>query len=1199
MLSHWIALNLIKGQRMARLSLSLLGLFQVTLDEKPVTNFESNKVRALLAYLAVEADRAHRREALAELLWPGRGERSALANLRYALYDLRNDIGDREADPPFLWITRRTLQFNRESDYTLDVEVFEERISDSAIQRFSESAIRSLQLAVSLYRGSFLEGFSVGDSPAFEEWTLFKREQIGRRMLSALYRLAAVYEQRGEYEQAQHCVRRQLELEPWQEEAHRQLMRLLTLSGQRSAALAQYETCRRLLAEELGVEPARETIALYESIRDGRLGDKETRRQGDSPRLPLSLSPSLPLSPFVGREHELAQLDGFLEAALAGQGRVVFVTGDAGSGKTALVNEFIRRAMETHSNVITVSGSCNAHTGIGDPYLPFREIVQLLTGDIEAKRAGGAITREHALRLWAVLPDAVQVLVDAGPNLIDLFVPGAALALRAEAFAPRGAIWRTRLDDLVQRAATHPGSTALQQADLFEQVTRVLQSLARQHPLILVLDDLQWADAGSISLLFHLGRRLAGHRILIVGAYRPGEAALGRSEERHPLEPIVNEFQRDFGDIQVDLAQANGRQFVEAFLESEPNRLSAAFRETLHQHTGGHPLFTVELLRGLRERGDLVRDETGRWMEGPTLDWEKLPARVEAVIAERLSRLPEEWQATLETASVEGGDFTAEVVARVQGLDEGEIAQRLSGALSKQHRLVAAQSLQRLGKQRLSRYRFRHYLFQKYLYNRLDEVERARLHEAVGNALETLYEGNEVQAGIVPSAVVVHLARHFEAAGMVNKAADYLFRAGKRAVQMSAHKEAIAHYTRGIELLRTQSDSPERAQRELVLQIALGTPLQALKSYGAPERGRAYARARELSLQIGQTSDIFETLLLQWSFDMPRAKHRQAFALAEQLFDLARQMQDPAQMAVAHATLGISLLYLGKFTRARVHLDRALAGYDPQQHHSLAIPIGQDLKVTCLAYSSWILWFLGYPDQALRQTREVITLARELEHPYSLGFALGIAGCVVHLRCGKYDAAMEEAETLLQLWEEQGFALYQAWGMCVKGRVLTEWGQMEEGIATLRKGVAACKSVGIIASHTQQLANFAEACRNAGQVEEGLDVVAEALALVEETGERHFEADLYLRKGELLLMLGDDDQITAEANNCLRRAIEIARRQKAKSWELRAVMILCRLWHRQGKREEARQLLAEMYGWFTEGFDTLDLQKAKSLLEAW
>ncbi|RLC60629.1 MAG: hypothetical protein DRI80_10610 [Chloroflexota bacterium] len=1177
-----VVLSLLGEMTMAHLSLYLLGTFQVTLDDKPVTSFKSNKVRALLAYLAVEANRLHRRETLAGLLWPKWPDRDALSNLRYALYDLRRAIGDHTAKPPFLKITRDTLQFNTASDYSLDVTAFEQRITS---QRIGESAISSLQSAISLYRGPFLEGFSIGDSPAFEEWVLFERERLERQALDALHRLAAIHEQCGEYEQAQRYVRRQLELEPWQEEAHQQLMRLLALSGQRSAALAQYEVCRRLLAEGLGIEPARGTTALYEQIKAG------SRLQVPDSRLGVRLStlqPATQLTSFVAREQELMRLDGFLETALAGQGQVVFVTGDAGSGKTALVDEFIRRSMETHGDVVAAGGNCNAHTGIGDPYLPFREIVQLLTGDIEAKRAGGAITREHALRLWAVLPDAVQALVDAGPNLIDLFVPGAALVLRVEAFVPRGVIWRARLDDLVQRAALHPDSTDLQQVNLFEQITRVLQSLARQHPLILVLDDLQWADTGSISLLFHLGRRLAGSRILVIGAYRPGEVALGRGGERHPLEHIINEFQRDFGDIQVDLAQADGRQFVEAFLDSEPNRLSAAFRETLYRHTNGHPLFTVELVRGLQERGDLVRDKAGRWVEGPTLDWERLPARVEAAIAEHIGCLPAEWQEMLKIASVEGEEFTAEIVARVQGLDEEEVIRHLSGALNKRYRMVVAQSLLRLTGRRLSRYRFRHYLFQKYLYNRLDEVERARLHEAVGNALETLYGENKAE-------IVVQLARHFEAAGMVNKAADYLLQAGKRAVQMSAHKEAIAHYTRGIELLRTQPDTPERARRELALQIALGTPLQALKSYGAPERGRAYARARELCQQIGQTPEVFQTLLLEWSFDMPRAKHRKAFDLAEQLFDLARQMQDPAQLALAHAALGISLLYLGEFTRSRLHLEQALAGYDPQRHHSLVIPVGQDMKVTSLSYLSWILWFLGYPDQALRRAREAITLARELDHPYSLGFALGIAGCVTHLRCGKYDVALAEAETLLRLWNEQGFALYRAWGMCVKGRALTEQGWMEEGIANLREGVAACKSVGIIASHTQQLANFAEACKNAGQIEEGLSAVAEALALVEETGERHFEAELYLLRGELMLMMGDDNQ--AEAENCLRHAIEIARRQQAKSWELRAVTALCCLWQKQGQREKARKLLASTYGWFTEGFDTLDLRKAKTLLE--
>jgi DNA-binding SARP family transcriptional activator len=578
---------------MAHLSLSLLGPFQALLDAEPVTTFESTKVRALLAYLVVEADRTHRRDVLAGLLWPEWLDRDALSNLRYALYNLRQVIGDRTAEPPFLLITRHTLQFNITSDHWLDVATFEQCV-ESASQRGGDqpSAISHLQSAISLYRGCFLEGFFVRDSPAFEEWALFTRERLARQMSAALHRLAAAHEARGDYEQAQAYARRQLELEPWQEEAHRRVMRLLALGGQRGAALVHYETCRRLLAEELDVEPARATTALYESIRDGTFYDRETKRRR-AKVFAVPLSPSL-VSPssFVGRERELASLDGFLDLALAGQGRVVFVTGEAGSGKTVLLGEFTRRAMAAHSDLVVAAGRCNAQSGIGDPYLPFREILQLLTGDVEHQRAGGAITGQHARRLWSLLPDVVRALVDDGPDLVDLLLPGAALALRAEVFAPEGAAWRARLEELVKGrpAEEEADQVALHQTDLFEQVTRVLQSLARQNPLILVVDDLQWADAGSVSLLFHLGRRLAGSRILVVGAYRPGDLALihqdpkgfGKplgSGDRHPLEAVVHEFQRDLGDIQVDLDQAGGRPFVEALLDSEPNGLGAAFRE--------------------------------------------------------------------------------------------------------------------------------------------------------------------------------------------------------------------------------------------------------------------------------------------------------------------------------------------------------------------------------------------------------------------------------------------------------------------------------------------------------------------------------------------------------------------------------------------------------------------------------------------
>lgn len=261
---------------------------------------------------------------------------------------------------------------------------------------------------------------------------------------------------------------------------------------------------------------------------------------------------------FVARQAELAQLNRFLDAALAGRGRVAFVTGQAGSGKTALVQEFARQARQRQVDLVVAGGACNAYGGIGDPYLPFREVLELLTGDVESRRAAGTMNQLQARRLWQVMPHTVQTLVAVGPDLIDVFVSGRVLTARAAKAAPLGADWLADLKTLAVRKATEPVQTDLQQHNLFSQYTHVLQHLARRQPVLLLLDDLQWADAGSISLLFHLGRQLQGQQILIVGVYRPDDVALGRENERHPLESVIHEFQRIFGDIHVDLSRSQG-----------------------------------------------------------------------------------------------------------------------------------------------------------------------------------------------------------------------------------------------------------------------------------------------------------------------------------------------------------------------------------------------------------------------------------------------------------------------------------------------------------------------------------------------------------------------------------------------------------------------------------------------------------------
>ncbi|TEU21724.1 MAG: hypothetical protein E3J21_01880, partial [Anaerolineales bacterium] len=931
-----------------------------------------------------------------------------------------------------------------------------------------------------------------------------------------------------------------------------------------------------------------------------------------SPASPPDLTASLPpfleeeppqveIPTFVARERELAQLDRFLDLALAGQGRVVFVTGEAGSGKTALVQEFTRRAQEAHADLIVASGNCNAHTGIGDPYLPLREILGLLTGDVQARWAAGAITREHARRLWNTLPLTAQALVEAGPDLIDTFVLRAALLERAMTYAPGRADWLTRLDELVEHKPTGPGMPSAQQSDLFEQYTRVLQALARQVSLVLVVDALQWADLGSISLLFHLGRQLAGSRILIVGAYRPEEVALGRpaspllaggiegGRERHPLEPVVNEFQRDFGDIAVNVDQAESRDFIEAFLDSEPNRLGLPFREMLYRQTHGHPLFTIELLRGLQERGDLIQDPEGRWVEGPALDWETLPARVEAVIAERIGRLAEPLQAALRVASVEGEDFAAEVMARVLGTDERKMVQRLSSELDRRHRLVRAQAIERLGSRRVSRYRFRNYLFQKYLYDNLDQVERAYLHEDVGNVLEELYgdQASEI------AAIAPQLAWHFQEAGIAEKAIHYLHQAGERAVELSAYQEAIAHLTRGLALLMALPDSPERAQQELALQLALGMGWLST-SAPAPEVEKAYIRARELCQQMGKTSQLCRVVGELSIMHYVWAEHQRARELAEEALNLAQQAEDPLLVALGHWHLGVVLFGLGEYTTALGHLEQVIAFYNPEQHHrSLVVLSVSDPGLSALAYVACCLWCLGYPEQALSRSQQALALARELDHAFSLADVLCYGGCLFNAMRRDAPALKDDAEELMRLSNEKSFAGWLGMGTGFRGEALTMLGQVQEGMAQMREGMAAHQSVGVRLNLSEKLCSLAEAQAKAGQPEEGLATLAEALALVEETNERYCEAELYRLKGELLLAQGDD----AEAEASFHKAIEVARRQQAKSWELRATVSLCRLWRKQGRVDEARPMLAEIYGWFTEGFDTPDLQEARALLE--
>ncbi len=1208
---------------MFRLSIRLLGPFQVLIAGQPAAGFDSDKVRALLAFLAVESNRPHRRQALAGLFWPDSPEKTARANLRRALSNLRTVISDRQTTNPVLCTTRQTIQFDQGNDAWVDVSTFRELLEQELpFDRTAEPAapasvtigaddreqreIARLAEAVANYSGPFLEGFSLNDNVAFEEWLVLKREQMRHQFLMALHSLARYHEAQTAYEPAIRYVWRQVEVEPWSEPAQRQLMRLLAYTGQRTAALDQFAVHKRTLAAELGVEPEAATIQLYQQIKDGEFSRETVRR--DIERRPAAAK-TLPFTTpvaFVGRDLEMRQLDDFLLRTLSGTGQVAFVTGEAGSGKTMLLQKFTRQAQAAYPDLIVAGGLCNATLDGGDPYLPFRQLLNLLAGDVQSSRASGMITVQQARRLWQLLPLTIQALLKEGPDLVETFIHGPALVRRIEVFAAENETWSAQFETLVAQKTAVPNSNPRPQTDLFQQYTRVLQQLAQQRPLLLTLDDLQWADTGSSNLLFHLSRQIAGYPIFIVGAYRPEEVAQGLlvsetgQQIRHPLETVINESQRHFGQMEVSLDKADGRHFVDAFLDTQPNRLQPSFRATFHRQTEGHPLFTAELWRGMHEQGNLVRDEAGWWVEGPELDWGRLPDRVEAVIAERIGRLPATLQDLLSIASIQGENFMAEIVALVGALDSQKTVQQLSGVLNHSYHLVRAKGSRHIGSRRLSHYRFRHFMFQKYLYDRLDTVQRAYYHEATGSALESLYEQQPQE---MPAAAG-QLARHFKRAGLIAKAITYLHLAGDRAMRLSAHEEAITHFSQAITLLDSLPDSVERTQQEIELQLALGVPLISLKGYTDPEVQHVYERARRLCQEVEAGPELIMALFWLASYYSTHGELETGLAVAQQMLTVVQRFEvDDLHIILAHLMTGLPLFHMGRFDEALVHFQQATAAYKPKEHQALAYRIGQDPGIASLIWRGHTNIHLGYLGQAQQFFQEALAWTEMLDHPFTLAFTLLMAGVTSNNYFKRYETALLHARSMVDLAKKEGFGYFQLLGMYYLGlhqvlqalanRVTQSDTRIKEGITQMQQALRESGSPLGMSSH---LINLAAVYGQIGHTQEGLHLLDEAQMLVNKNGSHYFEPELYRVRGELLLQDSPDLTQAEAAEKCFWQAIEIARKQQARHFELRATVSLCRLWQQQGKAAAAHELLAAIFGWFTEGFEMLDLQEAQILL---
>lgn len=1180
-----------------KLTIYLLGGAQFRLDDGPPLPLEAGKASALLAYLAVEAARTHPRQTLAELLWPERADAEARGALRFVLSNLRAILCEREATTPFLLIDRSSVQLNPQAQIWVDVTAFQKQAA--ALQEQPAPPLAALRDALALYQGPFLHGYNLGDSLDFESWALRAREHLERQHLRLLRLLGGAQETAGDYAQAVETYRDILASQPWDEKTHYCAMRALAANGEPGAALAQYRLCRQAL-RELGIEPGSAIDALYQHI-------KQTSGAVDTGSEPVS-------APFVARERELERLAQALERALTGQGQVVLITGEAGSGKTALLSAFARQALARRPDLLVTCGQCDAYAGAGQPYQPFIESVQVLAGERETLSCAELLPAEAQERLQQALAPIAQTLVETAPTLLGRVVNRAALAQRLPTQDKKSApaAWQKMLTRPLAGGAL---SENLSSGQLFEETTRFFVTLARQRPLVLLLDDLQWIDAGSAALLFHLARRLSHSRLLLVAAYRPGEIGQRGETDQHPLLDIVTEMQRYGGDIRVDLDQVDERAFVADFLAHDPllypNQLDAAFSAALARRTGGNPLFTIELLRSLQARNEIRRAADGSWVSSPTLNWEHVPERVEAAIAGRIAHLPVEWRDWLATASVEGESFTAEVVARAQSIDVAALLRDLSGPLGMgrgARRLVQGEGAHAIGgdhARQLSRYRFRHILFQAYLYQQLDPAERARRHAAVGAALEDLYAGLPEER----ARRAAELARHFENGGLPEKAALYHLEAGQQAIHLAAPPAAVAHYRRGLALLAAAPRSPARDRLEIRLYLALGAPFLSTDGWGGAERQAAIQQAFALLEETGQTypdqagpesdkwTDLLVALYEQADWLLSQGEFLSAAQLGEQILALAGEQVNLARV-LAHRILGYSRLFQGDFSGARQHLADALAA-----HRAIGQPdtlpwLGGDLESACRTGLGFALAISGYLDQAWAETSQALARARRIQHKSASGSAL-IFACEVAVLRGDMDALRALAGELLRVGETEGLQFFLAYGWAAEGyaqAAQTPPGtpQAAANLELIRRGMRMWESTATHAGRGMWIVRLAAACLQAGDITAGLAITSTILAKPDQPGITVGLAQIYHLHGELLLRQETPDRNAAEA--FFRQAIDIARRQEAHTLELHAALSLARLW-RTEKPEAARRLLAETCAWFTEGWDTRDWQEAQALLE--
>jgi TOMM system kinase/cyclase fusion protein len=844
------------------------------------------------------------------------------------------------------------------------------------------------------------------------------------------------------------------------------------------------------------------------------------------------------LTPLTGRDHEISLLKERWEQAQEGMGQVVLLIGEPGLGKSRLVltlkEHVLGQMAEGEVDAPVIEWRCAPHYQNTGLY-PVIDFYE---------RALGFGREEPPQARFDRLLHRLEQYDLARPETVPLWA--SLLSLPTPDPFPPLAMSPTR-----------------QREETFRTMLEWLHTRAARKPILFIVEDLHWVDASTLEFLGQFLAEGLYDSILTVLTFRP--------EFQTPWPSLAHQ-------TSLALTRLTRRQVGELMRKKAGDALPESVVEQVFSRAGGVPLFVEEFTKMVQESGLLDKEgESGT--RGHTQLGREIPATLQDLVTARLDRMDGEREVA-QLAATLGREFSYELLAAVGTLDEPTLQAELA-------KLVQAEILYPKGRPPRCTYMFKHALLEDALYNALVKSKRQQFHRRIAESLEARF----------PQTVEARpelLAHHFTEAGLPDKAISYWLKAGLRSRERSANVEAIGHLTQGLELLGTLEESPERGAQELQFLNPLGTAYIAARGYAAPEVGPVFRRARELCERIGQPPQLFAIMWGTWVWHLVRADLRLCMELAGEAMALAERVNDPGMLMEALFLPAVTLVFRGEFAPARAHCVRALAEYDDRARTRFWAGItGEDSGVAHRCYLSVSLWHLGYPDQALKLNQEAVELARAIGHPFTMTFALEHRAWL-HNQCRLAAEARAAAEEEIALATEQGFAYWLASATLFKADSLVLQGQWREALPQLLKGLHDLRATGAGLDLTLHLGFLGDAYTQAGRFEDAVKSLDEGLAVAEKSDERFYEAELQRLKGELLLA---ESANSAAAEDCFRQAIETARRQQSKAWELRATMSLARLWQQQGRRDEACAALWAIYGTYTEGFSTPDLMDAKKLLE--